>query len=219
MKLRKICAHGALASLVSEPLEFAAYDLIDARNALTSAYPEVKGFFWENPEFVVVVSGKDKADPKPLIAPFHLAPFADDVEEVHLVPRSEGAGIEIAAVTFMSYTGWAAVAAYVIVNIAVAVVMGAISQMLGPKASNGPTQQEQNPSFLYNGPVNVTEQGVQVPIVYGTFMTGSVVVSAGITVEQMATTTTPAPAPTQDTSPSQPANPPAVSWQFDGGGP
>jgi predicted phage tail protein len=38
----------------------------------------------------------------------------------------------------------------------------------------------QNPSLLYNGPVNVIEQGGPVPVVYGIHMTGSTVISSAI---------------------------------------
>lgn len=44
---------------------------------------------------------------------------------------------------------------------------------------------DQRASFLFNGPVNVTEQGNSIPLVYGRFRTGSVVASAGLTVEQI----------------------------------
>lgn len=35
-------------------------------------------------------------------------------------------------------------------------------------------------SFLFNGTINNTEQGVPVPLVYGEFLTGSTVISAGL---------------------------------------
>lgn len=42
---------------------------------------------------------------------------------------------------------------------------------------------DQRPSFLFNGPVNTSEQGGPVPLVYGRMLTGSVVASSGITSE------------------------------------
>lgn len=44
---------------------------------------------------------------------------------------------------------------------------------------------DQRPSFLYNGPVNTVEQGSALPLVYGQMRTGSVLVSAGVSVEQI----------------------------------
>jgi len=40
-------------------------------------------------------------------------------------------------------------------------------------------------SFVFNGPSNKSKQGAPVPLVYGRIRTGSVLVSAGITVEQL----------------------------------
>lgn len=44
---------------------------------------------------------------------------------------------------------------------------------------------ESRPSFLFNGPVNVIEQGQPIPLVYGRSVTGSIVVSASIVVEDI----------------------------------
>lgn len=44
---------------------------------------------------------------------------------------------------------------------------------------------DQRSSFLYNGPVNTVEQGAAIPLVYGKMRVGSVLVSAGLSVEQI----------------------------------
>jgi predicted phage tail protein len=44
---------------------------------------------------------------------------------------------------------------------------------------------EQRPSFIFNGAINNTEQGVPVPLVYGRHLTGSTVISAGMEVVQL----------------------------------
>jgi predicted phage tail protein len=56
---------------------------------------------------------------------------------------------------------------------------------------------DQNPSFFFSRPVNVTEQGHPVPLVYGRFEVGSLVVSSGITTDQIGLTD-----PTVDRPPS-----------------
>ena len=43
----------------------------------------------------------------------------------------------------------------------------------------------QKPSFLFDGPVNVSTQGMPVPIVIGRCLAGSVVVSAGMSVSEL----------------------------------
>ena len=44
---------------------------------------------------------------------------------------------------------------------------------------------DQKPSFLFDGPVNVSTQGMPVPIVIGRCLAGSVVVSAGMSVSEL----------------------------------
>jgi len=61
-----------------------------------------------------------------------------------------------------------------------------ISQLLAPTVKpTTPQSVDQEASFLFNGPVNVIEQGGPVPLAYGICMVGSVVISAGISVEEV----------------------------------
>lgn len=58
-----------------------------------------------------------------------------------------------------------------------------LDAVAGAYSSRG--RPDQKPSFIYNGPVNTAEQGLPVPLVYGTMRVGSVVVSAGIVAEEI----------------------------------
>jgi predicted phage tail protein len=54
-----------------------------------------------------------------------------------------------------------------------------------PKVGNYDNQSvDKKKSFIYNGPVNVMEQGGAVPLVYGRHLCGSTVISSSIDVEQ-----------------------------------
>lgn len=67
-------------------------------------------------------------------------------------------------------------------------IAGGVMAMMTKSPSMGDyssTNVDQRPSFLYNGVVNNTEQGVPVPLVYGRHLTGSTVISAGMDVEQI----------------------------------
>jgi len=83
----------------------------------------------------------------------------------HLVPNPRGSGFD--PIT------WAIIA---IVGLTAATIL------LRPKIKtpSANDRQDQKTSFVFDGPVNVTEQGHPVPLVYGQVRTGSVVVSAGI---------------------------------------
>lgn len=68
-------------------------------------------------------------------------------------------------------------------------ILGGISQLLSPspKTNGGGalSGQPTNASFLFSGPVNVTSQGSPVPLVYGRFICGSVVISSAIATENI----------------------------------
>ena len=72
-----------------------------------------------------------------------------------------------------------------LVNIGASMVVGGIAQMLIRPPSPG-TPANNQPSYCFNGPVNTATQGNPVPICYGTMIVGSQVVSAGLSVEQIA---------------------------------
>lgn len=66
-----------------------------------------------------------------------------------------------------------------------------VSSMLSPTPelgdAMGAESPEERPSFMFNGPVNVQEQGGAIPLVFGRALTGSTVISAGIRIEQLET--------------------------------
>jgi predicted phage tail protein len=67
------------------------------------------------------------------------------------------------------------------VSMVLAGTAGLLSQGVDQSATSRASPQDQ-PSFLFNGVTNNTQPGGPVPLVYGTHMVGSIVVSAGINV-------------------------------------
>ena len=62
-------------------------------------------------------------------------------------------------------------------------MLSGISQMLSPTPKANLPDSKQ--SYLFSGPVNVTEQGGSVPLVYGRCWVGSTVISSGMDTEQV----------------------------------
>ena len=131
----------------------------------------------------------------------------DDVE-LHFYPAIVGAGkgigqiilgivlIIVVIVCWWNPLGWGAggalIAGSTAASLAVAgvgMVLSGVTSMMtkspSMSGSYGNAEVDQKPSFLYNGIVNVIEQGGPVPVVYGTHFTGSTVISAGLSVEQI----------------------------------
>lgn len=86
--------------------------------------------------------------------------------DIHVIPAGAAAGIETillgATLLFTAVAG--------------------IAVLSMPKVPTAASREEatKSSSFIFDGPQNVTEQGHPVPLVYGQFRVGSVVVSAGI---------------------------------------
>jgi predicted phage tail protein len=70
-------------------------------------------------------------------------------------------------------------------------VLGGVAGLLspGPQVQKQPTDMaaaEDQPSFLFNGVTNNTQAGGPVPLVFGTHLVGSIVISAAIHTEDIA---------------------------------
>ena len=128
-------------------------------------------------------------------------------KEFHIVPVPAGAkrggfgkivlGVALMAIglptptagTWLATEIGSATIASTIGGIGVSLALGGVSQLLTPtqKVADYSSRErpDQRPSFLFNGAVNVAEQGLPIPLVYGQMRTGSVVVSAGITTDNI----------------------------------
>lgn len=87
----------------------------------------------------------------------------------------------LAAVTLFGTTTLATVA----FSVGVSLALGGVAQMLAPQPKFDGPQEEQQPSYVFNGAVNTTAQGQPVPVGYGRMVVGSAVISAGISVEDI----------------------------------
>ena len=70
-------------------------------------------------------------------------------------------------------------------SVGVSLALGGVAQMLAPQPKFDGPQEEQQPSYVFNGAVNTTAQGQPVPVGYGRMIVGSAVISAGISVEDI----------------------------------
>lgn len=68
-----------------------------------------------------------------------------------------------------------------------ALALGGVIQLLSPppKVNEPKERPENDPSYLFNGPVNTTAQGQPVPVAYGRVLVGGAIISAGISIEQI----------------------------------
>lgn len=185
--LRTVNFHGSLVELAGvKSAEFDVDSPLALFNALRSQVKKFRQWCSDHNLAVVLLDGSDKAVS---LQSHELEMQFGNATQIHLVPEAEGSGFEAAAILAAFQAGAYATALYYIaVNIAISFVVGLVLQALSPqpKATKDAARPEENPSFVFNGALNVQEQGYAVPLVYGIHMTGSVVVSAGISVEDIA---------------------------------
>jgi predicted phage tail protein len=124
-------------------------------------------------------------------------------QPLHLVPATPpqggGQGKNIGSIILgtvliiagaLSYIyGFTAVAAPSLILTGISMVAGGVAGLLTTVPTpTDPSQQaapDDRPSFLFNGVVNNSQQGVPVPLIFGRHLTGSIVVAAGLTTEDM----------------------------------
>lgn len=85
--------------------------------------------------------------------------------------------------------GFSGISFGTIAGLGAAVALSGVAQMLSPAPTlaGGSAAVDRKDSFLFGSADNVTVQGVPVPIGFGRFTTGSVVISVGLSTEDIAT--------------------------------
>ena len=70
-------------------------------------------------------------------------------------------------------------------NIGLALVLGGTAQLLTPVPAGPDGDSDPRNNFSFSGVQNVSREGVPVPVAYGEVLVGSVVISAGLNVEEL----------------------------------
>lgn len=129
---------------------------------------------------VPAVSGRKNAGTKIIIgvliiAVAFAAPWATGAFAAATATTAAGAGM---ATTAFSLGAGLSVSWGQIAFMGALVALGGVAMAISPQPkATGPRESaDQQPSFLFNGPVNTVEQGGPVPLVYGEIITGSQVV-------------------------------------------
>lgn len=214
--LRTIHLYGSLADTYgAQPIPLAVDNLQQLLCGLYRRFKGMRQFVAKQPDFIIVLTDAGKANPE-AITPETAVNFGNRTD-IHLVPNHAGAGIEVAAFFGLAAGSFAAIAVNVVANLLISMAIGAIAQALAPSpTATSAERTAENPSFLFNGPENVVEQGYPVPLVFGAFTTGSVVISASTTVEQLPFEPEEEDPPANGGGDPQPSFPAAFEWQWGG---
>jgi len=195
--LRKIKLYGELAKFLGQKtFEAEVSSAAQAIKFLLVNFPEVEKHISER--YYKVSVGKWELSEEELLYPSGL-------EDIKIIPVIGGAGgrgtgrflfgIAIIGAAILlpgaapvlgagGFTGGAGISA-IVGNIGLALAVTGLSQMLTPVENVPENDQDPRRSFNFSGIQNTSRAGVAVPVIYGTVLTGSIVVSAGIENEQV----------------------------------
>lgn len=114
------------------------------------------------------------------------------VKRIRFVPIVTGAGGGIgkmiigALLIALAFTPFGAPAMPLLLGAGVGLMFGGIIELISPRPKKQNTSvREDGTSYFFDGPVNTTQQGVPVPLIYGRVLVGSHAISAKVSVDQL----------------------------------
>lgn len=210
--LRTVVLHGALSAQFGPSFELDVKSPVEAVRALIVQLRGFRQAFREG-HYRVLKSREHVADTLDLD---EMKLRLGRAREIHIVPVLAGSasgwgkilagvaiiGLAIAApyalgmagglsATFggISAIGFSGISFGSIAGFGALTALSGVSQMLSPTPTltGGSASVDRKESFLFGSAQNVTAQGGPVPLVFGEFVTGSVVVSSGLSTEEIGT--------------------------------
>ena len=184
-KLAKHLGQRSFKAVVSTPAEAVRF--------LLANFPELRALMREGQYMVSVGRNPLELGTNPELLHYPSAGF----ETIRIVPVVAGAGavgriilgVALVALSFIpGFAAWAGPTAYALITgVGASLVIGGIAQLLTPTPKLGTSENDPRRSYSFSGIQNVSRQGVPVPVIYGEVFTGSVIISAGINTEEVAT--------------------------------
>lgn len=182
--LRKIKLYGALAKFVGTRILYA--DVSSAADAIRFLVANFAGIEQHMSDSYYKVSVGTYA----LVEDELHTPVGN--QDIQIIPVIGGAGavgriiLGVVLIGLSFIPGIGALVAPVLFGLGASLVLGGVSQLLTPVPviSKGPDKQDDpQKSYSFSGVQQTSRQGIPVPIVYGKRLTGSVVISAGVSTD------------------------------------
>lgn len=169
--------YGDLSERFGDSFEFEAKNVPEALRALDANLPGFKSHIRDH-QYHLIVDGEPLDPDHPLIPV---------TKEIHLAPTVQGGFVALLA-PLLGAIGITGTAATIVSGLILVGLMLGVSLLMAPKKQKEPTrpaEPDKLEGFSFGAPINVTEQGVAVPLFYGEGFAGSVVVSTGIDTVQL----------------------------------
>lgn len=199
--LRNVYLYGNLAENFGKEHQFDIKSIPESIRALGSQYPTFTQELRKG-EYAIVRGNDLETGMNLSIKEIEMNFGTGDFHIVPVISGSKSAWINIIAgvalIAFAYFVPPAAAAGYSLFGMTItqssvymfgaALILSGVSQLLAPvpKAPDmmSREQADERASFIFNGAVNLSEQGGCIPICYGDFFVGSTIISAGIEIEE-----------------------------------
>lgn len=187
--IRTVNLHGNLAELYGRDFRL---DVASAAEAVRALCVQLRGFRQTvaKGEFQVLVGGA-YLDEEEL--PMEIGPDTQiDIVPVPVGSKNSGGWIKvILGVALLGYglllggsTGLFGIGAKTFIQMGAGLALSGLGLLLSPTPTLSNSEKPDDlPSYVFNGALNITEEGNCIPLCYGTFLCGSLVVSSGLSIE------------------------------------
>ena len=191
--LRKIRLYGQLAKFVGHRvLEADVATAAEAVRFLLANWPELERHMADQ-HYRVHTGGDDIA-----LEELH-HPASGDIKIIPVIAGAGAVGRILAGIAIIAFAivtagagiaglglGFSASTATSIGLVGASLVLGGVAQLLTPTPKTNKDEGDPRKSFSFSGIQNTSRAGLPVPVVYGEMLVGSVVVSAGVDIVQVA---------------------------------
>lgn len=100
------------------------------------------------------------------------------------IVRGSSAGVRFVIGAVLVVVGYAVPGAQMLIPVGISLMVGSVVEWLTPLPKRDDPTSNDVKSWTINGPTNTVDQGQPVPIIYGEVLTGSLPISAGLSVSQ-----------------------------------
>lgn len=193
-----IILHGELGKKYGREHKINTYSVSEAIRALDANY---NGFSRDIKKDGYYAITRSQYSAKKSLSQDEVGLIFDEPQEWHIVPLVQGCGgknmgflqIIIGVILIVASwpaggaAGWAYFGSTAFL-MGAALILSGVATLLSPMPEGYDMAEsaDERPSFIFNGPTNTTEAGGCVPVVYGEQWVGSKIISAGISVEEIA---------------------------------
>ena len=190
--LRKIKLYGKLAKFIGHRvLEADVATAAEAVRFLLANWPELEAHMSDQHYRVSIgtydLLAEELYDPAGQ-APISFVPVVAGAGAVGRIIAGVALIVLASVVTFGTLGGVVAAGAInaTVFGLGISLVLGGVAQLLTPTPKISKDEADPRKSFSFSGIQNTSRAGVAVPVVYGETLVGSVVISAGVDIVQVA---------------------------------